>query len=149
MLSLRLIKYILLVVVVSLLTGCSSTRHVPDGKYLLDRTTITIDGDKENVKSANLVNYLRQTPNHKILGFAKLQLATYNLSGRDSTKWYNRWVRKLGQPPVIYDAELTEQSVRQLRQALINKGYNDVTVEAVATPKTGKKKMNVNYIVST
>ena len=149
MLSLRLIKYILLVVVVSFLTGCSSTRHVPDGKYLLDRTTITIDGDKENVKSDNLVNYLRQTPNHKILGFAKLQLATYNLSGRDSTKWYNRWVRKLGQPPVIYDTELTEQSVRQLRQALINKGYNDVTVEAVATPKPGKKKMNVNYIVST
>ncbi|MDE5969573.1 MAG: outer membrane protein assembly factor, partial [Muribaculaceae bacterium] len=108
----------------SLLTGCSSTRHVPDGKYLLDRATITVDGDRENVKPDQLANYLRQTPNHKILGFAKLQLATYNLSGQDSTKWYNRWVRKIGQPPVIYDAELTNQSVRQLRQALINKGYN-------------------------
>ncbi|MDE7156317.1 MAG: BamA/TamA family outer membrane protein [Muribaculaceae bacterium] len=149
MLSQRLLKYIILIVVVSLLTGCSSTRHVPDGKYLLDRTTITVEGDKENIKSDNLVNYLRQTPNHKILGFAKLQLATYNLSGQDSTKWYNRWVRKIGQPPVIYDAELTNQSVRQLRQALINKGYNDVEVTAIATPKTGKKKMSINYIVST
>lgn len=147
--TLRLLKYITVVLVVSLLTGCRSTRHVPDGMYLLDETTITIDGDRENVKSAELINYLRQTPNHKILGFAKLQLATYNMSGSDTTKWYNRWVRKLGQAPVIYNSELTSQSARQLRQALINRGYNDVKVRVDTLARPDKKKMSVDFKITT
>ena len=73
-----------------------------------------------------------------MLGFAKLQLATYNLSGRDSTKWYNKWLRRVGQPPVIYDPELTDASARQLRLALINRGYVDARVEADTISKPGK-----------
>ncbi len=149
MANIRLIKYIIVIIVVSLLAGCRSTRHVPDGMYLLDETTITVDGDRENVKSAELINYLRQTPNHKILGFAKLQLATYNMSGNDTTKWYNRWVRKLGQAPVIYNNELTAQSARQLKQALVNRGYNDATVEVDTIVRPDKKKMSVEYRITT
>ena len=87
--------------------ACSSTRHVPQGQYLVDKVDITVT-DNADISEEQLVNYLRQTPNHKVLGFLKLQLATYNMSGRDTTKWYNRWVRKLGRPPVIYDQELTD-----------------------------------------
>ncbi len=90
-----------------LLEGCSAVRHVPEGRYLLDKVNISVEGDKD-IPSADLYNYLRQTPNHKVLGFWKLQLGTYNLSGNDSTKWYNRWVRRMGQPPVIYEQDLTD-----------------------------------------
>lgn len=76
------------------LWGCSSTKHVPQGKYLVDDVNIKIV-DNSEVKESELVNYLRQTPNHKVLGFMKLQLATYNISGSDTTKWFNRWVRRL------------------------------------------------------
>lgn len=69
----------------------------PQGSYLLDKVKIDIEGDKE-VTGDELDNYLKQSPNHKVLGFWKLQLGTYNLSGKDSTKWYNRWVRRMGQP---------------------------------------------------
>jgi outer membrane protein assembly factor BamA len=72
-----------------------------------------------------------------------LQLGVYNLSGKSNGK-FNRWLRKIGQEPVIYDQQLTEQSARQLRLALVNRGYNDVTVET-DTMVTGKKKMAVNY----
>lgn len=140
---------ILLLIAASLLWGCSSTRHVPDGQLLLDKATITINENESEIGSAQLVNYLRQTPNHKVLGFAKLQLATYNLSGRDTTKWYNKWVRKLGQPPVIYDSILTGQSARQLRQALINQGYNDVQVTVDTVARRNKKKMDVHYNIAT
>lgn len=132
-----------------LLNACKSTRHVPDGEYLLDKAKIEIEGDKKNVSSLDLINYLRQTPNNKVLGFAKLQLATYNISGDDTTKWYNKWVRKLGQPPVLYDSLLTLQSARQLRQALLNRGYNDATVTIDTVKRPEKKKMNVVYHVST
>ena len=76
---------------------------------------------------------------------AKLQLATYNLSGHDSTKWYNKWLRRMGQPPVIYSDELTDASQRQLRQALVNKGYMDAQVEVDTIPRHDKKKIKVRY----
>lgn len=126
--------------------GCSSVRHVPDGSYMVDKVRIDV-ADNRNLKSADLVNYLRQTPNHKVLGFAKLQLATYNMSGRDSTKWYNRWIRRMGQPPVIYSRELTEASRQQLRQALINKGYMGARVDVDTIFNAAKKKAEVTYHV--
>jgi len=132
--------------IVVFLWGCSSTKHVPDGQMLLDKVVIKID-DNHTVHSEELINFLRQTPNHKVLGFAKLQLATYSLSGRDSTKWYNRWLRSLGQPPVIYDRELTEASRRQLRQAMINRGYMDAEVEIDTLLRPAKKRAVVTYVI--
>ncbi len=127
--------------------SCSSIKHVPDGKYLLNTVDINVT-DNDNISSKTLTGYLRQTPNHKVLGFAKLQLSTYSLSGRDSTKWYNRWLQRLGQPPVIYDREQTDISALQLRMALINAGYMDAKVK-IDTAVSGKKRMNVRYNVST
>ena len=127
-----------------LCAACSSTRHVPAGAMLLDDVKIVVE-DSSQVETTDLYNFLRQTPNHKVLGFAKLQLATYNLSGRDSTKWYNKWLRRMGQPPVIYSDELTDASQRQLRQALVNKGYMDAQVEVDTIPRHDKKKIKVRY----
>lgn len=124
-----------------IIAGCSSTKHVPQGSYLLDKVTIAVT-DSSGVSTGGMVNYLRQTPNHKILGFWKLQLGVYNLSGKSDSK-FNRWLRKIGQEPAIYDPDLTEQSARQLKLAMINRGYNDVEVE-VDTVSRGKK-MDVTY----
>ena len=101
------------------------------------------------VRSSDLVNYLRQTPNHKVLGFLKLQLATYSLSGKDSTHWYNRWLRRLGQPPVIYNSDLTEASRRQLRLALVNRGFMQASVEVDTMPDSARRRMDVSYLVNT
>lgn len=130
------------------LWGCSSTKHVPEGSYLVDKIRIEVT-DNKVVGESDLINYLRQAPNHKVLGFFKLQLATYSLSGRDSTRWYNKWLRRLGQPPVIYSQNLTDASARQLRQAMINRGYMDATVEVDTTIHgSGHNKIDVSYIVT-
>ncbi|MCM1029666.1 MAG: BamA/TamA family outer membrane protein [Pseudoflavonifractor sp.] len=128
--------------------ACSSVRHVPQGEYLLDKVTIDIVDHPKGVGSTDLVNYLRQQPNHKVLGFARLQLGMYNMSGDDSTKWYNRWVRRLGQPPVIFSEELTEASARQLRQALVNRGYMGAAVRVDTTLNPGGKRAEVRYEVT-
>ncbi len=138
----RLYKILAALCLVAAVSACSSTKHVPQGEYLLDKVTVSVD-DRDDISTTELYNFLRQTPNHKVLGFAKLQLATYSLSGRDSTKWYNRWLRRAGQPPVIYDSELTEASARQLRQALVNSGYTRAKV--VADTLSKGKKMAVEY----
>lgn len=131
------IRLILLLSVAVAVTACSSTRHVPDGQMLLN--TVKIDmGDNRDVSDETLINYLRQQPNHVVFWFVKLQLGVYNMSGSDTTKWYNRWIRKLGQEPVIYDSQLTEQSRRQLELAMVNRGYTGATV-TVDSVKHDKK----------
>lgn len=136
--------HLLLLSAVTLLWSCSSTKHVPVGEYLLDDVSIKVE-DAENVSTSELYNYLRQAPNHKVLGGLKIQLATYNMSGRDTTKWYNRWLRRLGQAPVIYDQTLTTASANQLRQAMINKGYLGASVSIDTIRRDKKKKINVEY----
>ena len=135
---------------VMLLTACSTTKHVPEGKYLLDDVKINItDKDKDTpLKSAEMMNYLRQIPNHKVLGGLRLQLAFYNLSGKDSTNWFNKWVRRVGSAPVIYDPSLTEASVKQLSTALANKGYMSSTVTVDTVGNIDKKRMKVTYNVT-
>lgn len=130
------------------LWSCSAIRHVPRGKYMLDDVSIEISGDK-SVSSHDLINYLKQSPNHEVLGFWKLQLGTYNLSGKDSTKWYNRWVRRMGQAPVIYSQSLTDASVRQLRLALVNRGYLEAEVTADTIMMPAEKKIKVAYKINT
>lgn len=130
--------------IIIILAACSATKHVPDGEYLLDRVSVDVT-DRNDVSETELYNFLRQTPNHKVLGFAKLQLATYSLSGRDTTRWYNRWLRRVGQAPVIYDPDLTEASCRQLQLALVNSGYLDARVVADTVRHAGRKRIDVRY----
>lgn len=131
----------------ALLWSCGPTKHVPQGQLLLDKVSIKVE-DNPSLQSAELVNFLRQTPNHKVLGGLKLQLATYSLSGMDSTKWYNRWLQSIGQPPVIYSETLTEASARQLRQAMINRGYMDAVVAVDTILRPEKKRAEVNYLIT-
>lgn len=147
-LSGKLLFRIIGLLAVASLWGCSSTKHVPKGEYLVESVDIKIE-DNKDISPVELVNFLRQTPNHKVLGFLKLQLATYNMSGSDTTKWFNRWVRKLGQPPVIYDRALTEASAYQLRQALVNRGYMGTVVEIDTVRRDNKKKIDVTYHITT
>ncbi|MDE5607806.1 MAG: BamA/TamA family outer membrane protein [Muribaculaceae bacterium] len=136
----------LAVTVAILLTGCSASRHVPAGSYLLDKATIRVE-DADDVQPSSLDSYLRQHPNTKVLGFAKLQLGVYNMSGRDTTKWYNRWIRRLGAPPVIYSRSLTDQSAHQLQLAMVNKGYTHATVRVDTILDDRKRKAKVEYVI--
>lgn len=130
------------------LSGCSSSRHVPEGKYLLDQIHIHINDTTNSFNNEEMVNYVRQLPNHKILWSTKLQLGIYNLSGKDTTKWYNRWVRKMGEAPVVYDSLLTVQSAMQLKKAMENKGYLDAKVDVDTSINDKKRKIRIDYTLS-
>ena len=109
--------------------SCSSTKHVPQGELLLDKVNINIADPQRDIKASQLANYLRQNANHRVLGGLKLQLAFYNMAGRDTSKWYNRWIQRVGTPPVLYDSLLTLASRDQLHTALSNKGFMNNRVE--------------------
>ena len=135
-------------VLMAMLSSCSSTKHVPQGKLLLDKVKINIADRHDGVEPSQLANYLRQNANHRVLGGLKLQLAFYNMSGRDSTKWLNRWIQRVGTPPVIYDSTLTSASAEQIHTALINRGYMNNTVNYRVATDSVKRKARVDYDVT-
>src|SRR5574344_1704142 len=101
-----------------LLSACSLTKYVPNEKYLLDDLHIVTDN--KGVKPSSLNLYVRQTPNAKWFSLVKTQLYIYNLSGRDSTKWVNRALRRLGDEPVIYDELEDERTRQEIKKAVQN-----------------------------
>lgn len=132
------------------LSGCVSSRHVPQGSFLLDQVNITVDSTANGPKidTRTLQAYLRQEPNHKMLWSIKFRLGFYNLSGKDTTKFWNRWVRKLGEPPVVYDSALTAESSEQLRKVLVNRGFLKASVKADTVTDYKKRKIKVHYTLS-
>lgn len=127
-----------------LLTACSATKFVPEGSYLLDE--VKIKTDDRAVNESGLHSYLRQKPNTKWFSLLKTQLYIYNLSGRDSTKWSNRFLRRLGDAPVIYNEAEALRSKEELKKAVVNLGY--MQAEVTHEVKTKKKKAKVYYTIS-
>jgi hypothetical protein len=138
-------RYAILTTIVLLLASCSSTKYVPDGSYLLDE--VRIHTDNKEVKPSNLSMYIRQNPNAKWFSLIKTQLYVYNWSGRDSTRWINRTLRKLGDAPVIYSEEETNRTREEITKAVQNMGYMGALVEPIRQVK--KKKMRLVYKVTT
>lgn len=137
-------RYAISATIVLLLVSCSSTKYVPDGSYLLDE--VRIHTDNKEVKPSNLSIYVRQNPNSKWFSLIKTQLYVYNWSGRDSTRWINRTLRRLGDAPVIYDEEETIRTTEEMTKAVQNMGYMGATVEPIRQVK--KKKMKLAYKVN-
>lgn len=141
----RFFYYILLLIILPTLGSCSMTKYVPENQYLL--TNVKIKATIPDVNNEELKSYLRQTPNNTILGFWRLKLNFYNASGEDSTKWRNRWLRRIGEPPVIYDSLKTTYSCDELQKVMFNKGYLNAKVKAETSKNEKKRHAKVTYTI--
>ena len=121
---------------VALLAACSATKFVPDESYLLEKVELKADTKKFNV--ASLEPYIRQKANSKWFSVFKIPLGTYALSGRDTTRWINRTLRKIGEEPVVYDTLQAQLSCNDLKLALQNMGYMNGEVDLTTRAK-GKR----------
>lgn len=136
--------YILIIVVLVLLSACSTTKYVPDGSYLLDEVEIITDN--KELKPSELSLYLRQKPNNKWFNLFKTQLHIYSLSGRDSTKWINKALRRVGDAPVIFSDLETRLTQDELKKSINNRGYMSASVDY--STKVKKKKLKLTYHVT-
>lgn len=140
----RLLYIAVVIAALSLLTGCSSTKYVPDNQYLLDKVVIT--SDDKDFKEADLRDYLHQRPNFKAFGLIKWQLYLYNWSGKNDKSWVNKQLRRMGEAPVVLDTMLVEQSADELERFLVNKGYIHVDV-TTSIDTLRHKKAVVTYML--
>lgn len=136
----KLYIYILLLIAMS---SCSSTKYVTDGNYLLDNVNVEVDGKYMDINMDMMRARVRQNGNSRWFSTLKIPLYVYSLSGRDTTKWINRLLRSIGEPPVIYDSVHTVASRSDLRTELNNIGYLGATIDIETKKK--KKKLDVIY----
>ena len=115
-----LLKFSLFFFVLGLLASCNTTKYVPEGKYLLHN--YEIKSDSRQINRDEIDNYVRQKPNKSILGF-KFHLFLYNLSKAEKDNGINRWLRRIGEEPVIFDVNTQNRTVTQMELYLRNKGY--------------------------
>lgn len=134
-------KYIFLLVItgfIVLIYSCSSTKYVPDNEFLLADARVKVDA--KDISSYDLEPYIKQKSNYRTFELFKFPLFVYNLSGKDTTRWYNRTLKNAGEPPVIYDSTQVERTVSQLSRIMENKGYQhtDITPQITQTDKKVK-----------
>lgn len=123
-----------------LTVSCSVTKFVPDDKMLLNSVKIVSYHNKNMASKAQ--SYIRQRPNSKLFGLVRVPLNTYSVAGRDSTKWINKVLHKIGEAPVIFSEEYAEQTRCNIEQMLRNEGYLHATVD-MELRKVKEKKMDV------
>lgn len=132
-----------------LFASCNTTKFVPQDKYLLNKVRVKCVDDK-NVSTGALAGYVRQKQNTEIFGFWKLQLHIYNTAPVDTTTKSRaraaRNAKKMGEAPIIYDEEMTEVSMQQIRQQMNNMGYFHAEVDTQLRFK--KRKVEVTYLVT-
>ena len=124
--------------------SCSPLKYVPKDKYLLNKVEIEVDNPDINKEEAK--SHIRQKENYKILGFVKFHLWLYNLSSKRKN---DNWLKRIGEPPEIYDPALVEASENRLRQYLDSKGYFRAKISPELSLKEKRSKASLVYSIKT
>lgn len=136
-------KVIYIILCITMLFSCSVKKFIPENELLLDDVRIISNTNVGNASKAN--SYVRQHPNSKWFSLVKIPLYTYALSGSDTTKWRNRILQKIGEPPVIFDIDVAEKSRYNIEQMLVNDGYLHATVDFDTVNDTKKRSTVATY----
>jgi outer membrane protein assembly factor BamA len=134
------------------LSSCLSLKKYPEGKHFL--RSIQIAKNDFHFNKEDLKDVIKQKPNRKILGVARLHLGMYNLGSVGDTtvgdrkglgKFWKKsikreFLRSNGEEPVFVDSVLTAKSVQQLTVYLQRKGYfNAIVTDSIFIKKRKAK----------
>ncbi|MEN8120071.1 MAG: BamA/TamA family outer membrane protein [Bacteroidota bacterium] len=150
------------------LFSCSPIKYIPEGEYFLKG--YKIDSENKEVLNFDIDNYVKQKPNKKVLG-VYIYARVYNIidpvkeakreeeripkeeavnrerlaKGKDPKEksHFTRWLRKIGEEPVLYSALQSRNSSKQIETLLHNKGF--FTAEVTDSVKFAGKKASVSY----
>lgn len=134
--------------------GCSATKHIPEGKYLLQSNTLKIKSDQSITRRGELNDQLGsliiQKPNMRFLGMPyKVWLfnGRYRHYSKDTGAANFQLKTKTVERPVIYDSSLRRRSALNLKSFLFNRGY--FYAQVYDTVELKGKRASVTYRVNT
>jgi len=129
-----------------LLASCSSTRYLPENKHLLAKNKIKITEKKEDISKSNIRLFLRQQENKRSLFGWKFHLGMYNASPQCDSCWLGTFMKRMGEPPVIFEPDLVDNSVGNVEMYLRSLGYYYANVKDSIQYKG--HKANVTYTIT-
>ena len=124
--------------------SCSTTRVLEDGQYRLAKNKIKIENSKTFNPSV-LDPYLKQKPNSYFIFGWNPFLNIYNWQNGKGAGW-DKFVQKLGVAPVVYDPDMVDSSIENLKNHLAYLGYYHSNVTSDISVR--KKRVNVTYNVT-
>ena len=99
----------LLALLAGIMSSCSNTRVLPEGKYRLAANKVAFDGDPNGLSSSDVSSYIKQQTNNTfILGWV------YNWSNPGKDDWWNNSLRKVGVAPVVFNGGLLGSSCENI-----------------------------------
>lgn len=140
---------LLSILLLLVLAGCSTTRHLGAHQYLLRNTSVSLTSDHKianrgEVKD-NLNKLVMQKPNSRFLGLFPVKAWLYN---RRYRKYATRdTLPKSVERPVVLDTALMHRSAQNMRNYLFDQGYFYATVRD--TFSTRRRKAWANYEIQT
>lgn len=134
-------------------SACDSTKHIPEGQYLLRKNTLKVKSDVPVTKRGEFNDQLHslvvQKPNNYSFGVFPFKLWLYNSRyskyQRDTTNYQIK--SKTVEKPVIYDSLLQRRTEQNLKAFLFNQGFFYAKVRDTVVKK--KKKAYVTYNIET
>lgn len=143
--STKIVAFILIAIFIS---ACNAVKRVPDGKNLLVKNNILVNGKSTNDEIAS--NQMYQKPNGTLLGY-KLRLNMYNLANLNPDSTYQA---KFKNNPGLYERQakiLSAKQVDRLGQSFLYKGIHEFLKNTgeppviVDTAKTKKSLTRLKY----
>ncbi|MDE6871089.1 MAG: BamA/TamA family outer membrane protein [Bacteroidales bacterium] len=121
--------------------SCSTTKVLQDGEYRLAKNKIEVSNDKKFAIS-QIEPYLKQKPNsYIVLGWNPF-LNVYNWQNGKGKGW-DKFIQKIGVAPVVYDPDMVESSITNVKNRLEYLGYYGSKVSSKV--EVHKKKVTVKY----
>ncbi len=99
-----------------------------------------IETEEGDFDKKELNEYIKQKPNKRII-FWRFYLSLYNLSKPGKDNGFNNWLRRIGEPPIVYDEGLKQQSAQQLGLHMRNKGFYEVEVSDTTLYKNQRARV--------
>jgi outer membrane protein insertion porin family len=147
----KTIYYVLPLAVIFLLAGCGTTKHIPEGEYLLRKNRIKITSDRvmtDKGETQDILAHLAvQKPNdYALFGHFPVKLWLFNRKYEKLRYTPDSSLPKLTQRPVILDTSLNARSMFFMKSYLFNKGYFYAQIKD--TVRYWKKRAYVTYNVN-
>ena len=123
-----------------LMSSCNTTRYLEKDQSLLKKTKIIFKNekiikDKKSLES-DLNSFIDQKPNEKLLFFIPKEWLFLANSKPEDDKWYNKGLRGLGDPPVIFSEEASKTIAGNMENYLkFKKGYYEAKVDFIVDEK--------------
>lgn len=127
----HLTKISFIILILLLFVACNTTKRVADGKRLLMKNEISVDG--KEIKDENVFFQLYQKPNSSILGY-RLRLNLFNLSKLNSDSTYANWLNKKPNRKANLSKLLSQKQVDRLGKSFIVSGWSNFLIKTGEAP---------------